>query len=155
MAIGMTLIGVGIIWATQAPVHGQFRDNLAGPFLVAGAGTAFAFIPISVAALAGVESDRGRPCVRAVEHRQQIGGAIGVAIASSVATSHTASLLHAGQTLPVALTGGYQRAFGVLGAIALLALPAIFTVVRREPTSDGNPILIDEAEPVPAVASTR
>ena len=54
MAIGMTLIGAGIVWATQVPVHGHFLANLAGPFVVAGAGTAFSFIPISVAALAGV-----------------------------------------------------------------------------------------------------
>jgi Na+/melibiose symporter-like transporter len=54
MAIGMTLIGAGIIWATQVPVHGHFLANLAGPFVVAGAGTAFSFIPISVAALQGV-----------------------------------------------------------------------------------------------------
>src|SRR5437588_1974589 len=54
MAFGMTLIGAGIIWATQVPVHGHFLVNLAGPFVIAGAGTAFSFIPISVAALAGV-----------------------------------------------------------------------------------------------------
>ena len=54
MAIGMTLIGTGIIWATRVPVHGHFLANLAGPFVVAGAGTAFSFIPISVAALTGV-----------------------------------------------------------------------------------------------------
>ncbi|HEY2656576.1 MAG TPA: MFS transporter, partial [Solirubrobacteraceae bacterium] len=54
MAIGMTLIGAGVLWATQVPVHGHFLQNLAGPFVVAGAGTAFAFIPISIAALAGV-----------------------------------------------------------------------------------------------------
>ena len=47
MAIGMTLIGTGIIWATQVPVHGHFLANLVGPFIVAGAGTAFSFIPIS------------------------------------------------------------------------------------------------------------
>ena len=56
MAIGMTLIGAGVIWATQVPVHGHFVGNLVGPFVVAGAGTAFAFIPISVAALAGLRS---------------------------------------------------------------------------------------------------
>ena len=56
MAIGMTLIGTGIVWATQVPVHAHFLANLAGPFVVAGAGTAFSFIPISVAALEGVAS---------------------------------------------------------------------------------------------------
>ncbi|MGA2928255.1 MAG: MFS transporter [Solirubrobacteraceae bacterium] len=55
MALGMTLIGAGVIWATQVPVHGHFLANLAGPFAVTGAGTAFAFIPISIAALAGVQ----------------------------------------------------------------------------------------------------
>jgi len=57
MAIGMTLIGAGVLWATQVPVHGHFVGNLLGPFMVAGAGTAFAFIPISIAALAGVSED--------------------------------------------------------------------------------------------------
>ena len=49
MAIGMTLIGAGAIWATQVPVHGHFLANLAGPMIIAGAGTAFAFIPVSIA----------------------------------------------------------------------------------------------------------
>ena len=54
MTFGMTLIGAGILWATQVPVHGHFWSNLFGPFFVAGAGTAFAFIPVSIGALAGV-----------------------------------------------------------------------------------------------------
>jgi hypothetical protein len=55
MAFGMTVIGIGILWSTQAPVHGHYWANLFGPFLVAvGMGSAFAFIPVSIAALAGV-----------------------------------------------------------------------------------------------------
>ncbi len=53
MAIGMTLIGAGVLWATQVPVHGHYLGNLLGPFVVAGAGTAFAFIPISIAGARG------------------------------------------------------------------------------------------------------
>ena len=45
MAFGMALIGGGILWATGVPVHGHFWSDLAGPFFVTGAGTAFAFIP--------------------------------------------------------------------------------------------------------------
>ena len=42
MAAGMAMIGGGILWATQAPVHGHFWQDLAGPFLITGIGTAFA-----------------------------------------------------------------------------------------------------------------
>ncbi len=54
MGAGMALIAGGVLWATQVPVHGHFWSALAGPFFVAGAGTAFGFVPISIAGLAGV-----------------------------------------------------------------------------------------------------
>jgi hypothetical protein len=67
---------------------------------------------------------------------EQLGGAIGIAIASSVAASHTKTLIHAGHTMPAALTGGFHAAFLVLGAIGLIALPAIFALVRRDELTD-------------------
>jgi Major Facilitator Superfamily len=85
---------------------------------------------------------------------QQLGGALGVAIASSVAGSHTSALLHAGHAMPTALTGGYQRAFWVLGAIALLALPAIFTLLRRGGQAHAMvKTTVEEAQP--ALAGTH
>jgi MFS family permease len=135
MAAGMTMIGAGAIWATQVPVHGHFLANLAGPFVVAGAGTAFAFIPISIAALAGVREHQAGLASGLLNTSQQVGGAIGIAIASSVAASHTQALLRAGHAAPPALTGGFQQALWVLGGIGLLAVPAIFALVRREAAS--------------------
>ncbi len=132
MAIGMTMIGVGAIWATQVTVHGHFLSNLAGPMVVAGAGTAFAFIPISIAALAGVKEHQAGLASGLLNTSQQLGGAIGIAIASSVAASHTQALVHAGDAAPAALTGGFQQALWVLGGIGLLAVPAIFALVRRD-----------------------
>ncbi len=131
MAIGMTLIGAGVLWATQVPVHGHFLADLAGPMVVAGAGTAFAFIPISIAALTDVAGHQAGLASGLLNTSQQLGGAIGIAIASSVAAAHTNALLHSGQPAPAALTGGFGQALWVLGAIALLALPAIFALVRR------------------------
>ncbi len=132
MTIGLTLIGGGVIWASQVPVHGHFLAHLVGPMLIAGAGTAFAFIAISIAALAGVAEHQAGLASGLLNTSRQLGGAIGIAIASSVATGHTNTLLHAGNGLPVALTSGVQRAMWVLGAIALLALLAVFTLVRRD-----------------------
>jgi EmrB/QacA subfamily drug resistance transporter len=154
MVVGMTLIGAGVIWATQVPVHGHFLGNLAGPFVVAGAGTAFAFIPISIAALAGVSEHQAGLASGLLNTSQQLGGALGIAIASSVAVSHTNALLHAGSTAPAALTGGFQQAFWVLGAIALLAVPAIFALVRRDELSNAV-AKTTIREPQPALAGAN
>jgi EmrB/QacA subfamily drug resistance transporter len=154
LAIGMTLIGTGLLWATQVPVHGHFLANLAGPLAVAGAGTAFSFIPISIAALAGVSEHQSGLASGLLSTSQQLGGAIGIAIASSVAAGHTNALLHTGSSVPAALTGGFQHAFWVLGAIALLALPAIFALVRRNELPDTvTKTTIHEPQPALAPAS--
>jgi MFS family permease len=147
MAIGMTLIGAGIVWAAQAPVHGRFLANLVGPFVVAGAGTAFSFIPISVAALQGVTERQSGLASGLLNTSTQFGAAIGTAIASSIAASRTHTLLHAGDAIPTALTGGFHETFWVLAAVALIAPPTVFALMRRPGTladprrPDGAPVL--------------
>jgi EmrB/QacA subfamily drug resistance transporter len=130
MALGMALIGGGALWATQAPVHGHFWSALAGPFFVAGAGTAFAFIPVSIAGLAGVAEREAGLASGLLNTSQQLGGAIGVAVASTVAATHLRTLAADGKTVNVALAGGFQWAFWVCGAIGLLALPTV-VLLRR------------------------
>jgi EmrB/QacA subfamily drug resistance transporter len=154
MAAGMTLIGTGVLWATQVPVHGHFAPNLLGPFVVTGAGAAFAYISISIAALAGVEEHRAGLASGLLSTSQQLGGAIGIAIASGVAASHTRAMVHAGHTAPAALTGGFQHAFWALGAIALLAIPAIFALVgRTKPSNTAQNTTV--RAPQPAVLSAN
>jgi EmrB/QacA subfamily drug resistance transporter len=144
MALGMGLIGGGILWATAAPVDGRFWHNLAGPFFVAGAGTAFAFIPVSIAALAGIAEREAGLASGLLNTSQQIGGAIGVAIASTVAATHSRTLIDSGAAAPAALTGGFQWAFWLCGAIALAAIPITFLLIRSRdlaPTAAAQPAL--------------
>jgi EmrB/QacA subfamily drug resistance transporter len=131
MGFGMALIAGGILWATQAPVHGHFWSALAAPFFISGAGTAFAFIPISIAGLTGVAEREAGLASGLLNTSQQIGGALGVAIASTVAATHTKTLLAGGDAANAALTGGLQWAFWVCGAIALLAMPTIAILLGR------------------------
>jgi len=130
LALGMTLIGGGIIWATQMPVDGQYWADMFGPLVVVGIGTAFAFIPVSIGALTGVGEQQAGLASGLVYTSQELGGAIGIAIASSVAAAHSQALLKTGSTASVALTAGFQRAYWILGAIALLAVPAVFVLMR-------------------------
>ncbi len=148
MAVGMALIGGGILWATAAPVHGRFWADLAGPFFVAGAGTAFAFIPVSIAGLAGIAHHEAGLASGLLNTSQQVGGAIGVAIASTVAATHFKTLIHSGSAAPAALTGGFQWAFWVCGAIGVAAVPITFLLVRSRD-------LVQTAEQQPALAEPR
>ena len=133
MALGMACVGAGALWAAQAPVHGHFWANLFGPVLVGvGMGTAFAFIPVSIAALAGVAEHEAGLASGLIYTSQELGGALGIAIASSIAASHTTTLLRGGDSVHAALTGGFHSALWVSGAIALLAIPVTFLLVRKD-----------------------
>ena len=133
MAFGMACVGAGTLWLAQAPVDGHFWGSLFGPILVGcGMGTAFSFIPISIAALAGVAEQEAGVASGLIYTSQELGGALGIAIASSIAASHSATLLRGGDTLHAALTGGFHSALWVSGAIALLAIPVTFLLIRND-----------------------
>jgi EmrB/QacA subfamily drug resistance transporter len=151
MVAGMTMIAVGIVWATRVPVDGHFWHDLLGPLLIAGAGTAFGFIPISVAGLAGVAQHQAGVASGLLNTAQQIGGALGVAIASTVAATHTGTRLVHGAPRLVALTSGFHAALWVCCAIALLAVPIGLLVPR---VRTGSPdVELTAAQPASGLAS--
>jgi EmrB/QacA subfamily drug resistance transporter len=131
MAFGMALIGAGILWATLIPTHGSFWADLAGPFFVSGMGTAFAFIPVSIGALAGVKGRDAGVASGLLNTSQQLGGAVGVAVASSIVASRFHTLVHHGYGTAAALTGGFSWALWVCGAVGLVAIPVAFALIRR------------------------
>lgn len=134
MIIGMALIGAGILWTTRITPHGNFWQDLAGPFFVAGIGVALAFIPVSIGALTGVAEGDAGVASGLISTSQQLGGAIGVAVASSLAASrfHT-QVLH-GHSRPAALTSGFTLALWVCGLTAIVAIPVAFALIRRTKT---------------------
>jgi EmrB/QacA subfamily drug resistance transporter len=147
MAIGMALIGGGIIWTAQVPLHGHYVNNLVAPLFIVGIGTAFAFIPVSIAALAGVAEHEAGLASGLLNTTQQVGGALGVAIASTVAATHFKTLLHNGDAHAAALTGGFQWAFWVAGAIGLCAVPVTYLLVRRHELAQAVASTVQEARP--------
>jgi EmrB/QacA subfamily drug resistance transporter len=130
MAAGMSMTGAGILWATQAPVHGSFWANLAGPFFLTGTVT-WVFIPVSIGALVGVTERDAGVASGLIDSSQQLGGAIGIAVASTVAAAHSRSMLSRGHAAAGALTGGLHQALWVCGLVGLSAVPLAFLLVRR------------------------
>jgi EmrB/QacA subfamily drug resistance transporter len=132
MAVGMALNTGGLIWYAQIPVHGSYTHDLLGGYLLFGFGLAFAFIPVSIAALAGVAHHEAGLASGLLNTAQQVGGALGVAVASSVAISRATHLLHTGSSQAAALTSGYALAFWVIAGISSAGIVAALFLVRGE-----------------------
>jgi len=133
LAIGMALITGAMLWYTQISSSGAFVGNLLGGYLLMGIGMAFAFIPMSIAALAGVEQREAGLASGLINTSQQIGGALGVAVAATIAFTHATSLLKTGASQASAYTSGFALAFWVLAGVSAAAVVATLLLVRPVP----------------------
>jgi EmrB/QacA subfamily drug resistance transporter len=132
MIVGVTLMGLGNLWFTQVSADGSYAVDLLPGFLAIGVGLGFSFVPMSIAALAGVEPQEAGLASGLFNTSQQIGGALGVALFSTVATNRTSDLLAEGESRAAALTSGFTLAFWVAVGFAVLALVATLTMIHRE-----------------------
>jgi EmrB/QacA subfamily drug resistance transporter len=129
---GMAAMTAGLLYFTQVSVGGSYVSDLLPGFLLIGLGLGFSFVPISIAALAGVQPSEAGLASGLINTSQQIGGALGIAVLSTIASSQTEAAISGGSALPVALTDGFQAAFWAgLGVAVAGVLVAIF-VIRRE-----------------------
>jgi EmrB/QacA subfamily drug resistance transporter len=143
--VGLLLLTGGMLWYAQIPVHGRFVPDLLPGYLLVGVGIAFSFVPVSIAALAGVGASDAGLASGLINTAQQIGGAIGVAIASTLWTSHFNNAVKAGTSVPVALTDGYKLAFWVIAGLGVAALVAALALIRREELVEPEALATAEA----------
>jgi EmrB/QacA subfamily drug resistance transporter len=132
LVIGMTMLTAGLLYFTQVSVDGSYLGDLMPGFLIIGVGIGFSFVPISIAALAGVTAAEAGLASGLINTSQQIGGALGIAALSTIATSSTEDSVGNGSALPVALVDGFQSAFLVGAIVAGLGIVAALTLIRRD-----------------------
>jgi EmrB/QacA subfamily drug resistance transporter len=144
LAVGLLFIVVGLAWFSRISVGGGFTTDILGPSLLAAAGLGFAFVTTTIAAVSGVPEEESGLASGLINTSQQIGGALGLAVLSSVATSRTANVLAGGSGLPNALTEGFQTAF--LGGAAIAALGFVLTLVLIKGSDSRAHVEIGKAE---------
>jgi EmrB/QacA subfamily drug resistance transporter len=133
LILGMSLLTVGLVYFTQVSVGGSYWADLFPGFLVLGLAIPFAFVPITIAALAGTKPQEAGLASGLVNTTQQIGGAVGIAILSTIAVSTTDDAVADGTAVPTALTDGFVNAFWAGAAIAFVGvLVSIFMVRGRD-----------------------
>src|SRR3954447_20198561 len=113
---GAVIAAGGMYWLSHIPVDGSFMSDLLPGMLVLSLGIGPVFVGVSTAANAGVPADKAGLAASLLNASQQVGGALGLAIFTAIATSRTHHLLAAHVPAAHALTSGFQRAL-LVGSI--------------------------------------
>jgi EmrB/QacA subfamily drug resistance transporter len=132
LVTGMAALTGGLVYFTQVSVDGSYLADLLPGFLLVGVGLGFSFVPISIAALAGIHAREAGLASGLFNTSQQIGGALGIALLSTIATSRTSDAVAAGTAVPSALVHGFTGAFVVGAGIAAVGVLAALTLIRRD-----------------------
>jgi len=157
LVAGLLLTAGGLVWFAQVSPHGSYLSDILGPSLLSAFGLGFAFVPMTVAAVAGVRPDEAGLASGLINTSQQVGGALGLAILAAVANGRTDDVMTAAHgakaALPAALTEGFQAAltvgagFAIAGAIlAMVLISGRTSREHREAAQSG------EVESVPVAA---
>jgi EmrB/QacA subfamily drug resistance transporter len=132
LAAGMLFVGLGLAWFSQVSPSGGFLSDILGPSLLAAAGLGFGFVTSTIAAVSGVDEREQGLASGLINTSQQIGGALGLAVLSTIATTRTHDVMAAGgSTVRGALSHGFQGAFLGGAVIAVVGLLATLTLIRN------------------------
>jgi len=149
LATGMLLAAGGILYFSQISVNGTYLGTLLPGFMLAGVGLGLSFVPVTIGAVSGVPPQEAGVASGLINTTQQVGGALGVAVLSTIAISVTTHFaVSHGHGRAAALTGlthGFSAAFYV-GAVvagigAVVALLGLVQSRSSEPSSDALPVL--------------
>ncbi len=127
-AVGMVLTAGGLVWLSQLPVQGSYAADVLPPLVLSALGMGAVFMPVTLVATTGLRDEDQGLASGIFNTSQQIGGALGLAVLSTLAANRTA---HAGGGDSAALVTGFRWAFGGGAAFVAAALLAMILLLRK------------------------
>jgi EmrB/QacA subfamily drug resistance transporter len=149
LVLGALVAAGGIGYLSRLPVHASYASDLLPGLVVMSLGLGAVFVAAMTAANAGVPPDKAGLAAALINTSQQLGGALGIAIFSAIATSHTNRALAAGVAGPSALASGFHEA---LIAAAVFLVAAALIAFKATNTRGEHVLAIEAAAPDPIPA---
>jgi predicted MFS family arabinose efflux permease len=143
--IGIALAAAGLVLLSRIPTHGTYLADLLPGLAIMSVGMGLTFVPVTLIATTNIDAEDAGLASGLFNTSQQVGGALGLAVLSSLAASRT---LHANApTHAAALVDGFKLAFLTGAGLMAGAIVVIVVLIRRHHVAAINP---DEAAVVPA-----
>jgi EmrB/QacA subfamily drug resistance transporter len=140
LVCGTLLAAVGLGLFTVAPVHGIYVVHVLPGLLLMGAGMGVAFPALMALAMSDVAPSDAGIASGLVGTTAEAGGALGLAVLATLASSRTDLLVARDVDHLQALTSGYHVAFGVAAALLVIAAGIAATVLRPAPEPARRPL---------------
>ncbi|HEX6510014.1 MAG TPA: MFS transporter [Chloroflexota bacterium] len=147
--LGLAAIGLGLL--TQIRVHGLYQLDVLPASLVIAAGLGFTFVPLTIAAVQGVKPEETGLASGVINTSLQIGGALGLAVLSTISTSRFNDLIktvRGPDAYSSALVGGFHYAFLAGGIFLAVGAILVFLLLPNR-TQEPEPEPMLEIETVP------
>jgi EmrB/QacA subfamily drug resistance transporter len=147
LVAGLAVFAGGLAWLAQVTATSSFAAGILGPSLLVGAGLGLAFVSLTIGAVTGVPGPQAGLASGLINSSQQIGGAIGLAAAATIAAAQATHSLASGAPPGPALTGGFRLAFLTAAAFAALgAVTALTLTGSRRAAGPGGGGILTHAE---------
>jgi EmrB/QacA subfamily drug resistance transporter len=151
LIVGMVFVAVALAWFSQIDPNGSYAVDVLGPSILAGVGLGFSFVPVTIAAVTGIEAHEAGLASGLINTSQQVGGALGLAILASIANASTKDAFQTGADRATALTNGFSDAFIVGACFAVAgAVLAAFLISSRDSQAHSEAARSGEVVPVAA-----
>ncbi|HLH14237.1 MAG TPA: MFS transporter [Solirubrobacteraceae bacterium] len=131
MLPGLALIAAGVSVLALATVHSGYLTGVMPAMLLLGLGAGACFPALMTLAMSGTAASDAGLASGVLNTTAQVGGALGLAVLATIASSRTRHLLASGHTSAASLTAGYQLAFWIAAALAVVAIAVALTVPGR------------------------
>jgi predicted MFS family arabinose efflux permease len=129
---GLTLVAVGLVLFTQAPVDGSYALHVLPVMILLGTGIGVCFPALMTIAMSGATQSDAGLASGLVNTSAQVGGALGLAVLATLSASRSDQLIEQGRSTAVALTSGYHLAFWIAAALVVAAIAVALVVVEPE-----------------------
>jgi EmrB/QacA subfamily drug resistance transporter len=137
---GLVLMAIGLLLFRSAPVHAHYVSDLLPVMVLLGIGAGVAFPSLMTLAMSAATAEDSGLASGLVNTTQQVGGALGLAVLATLASTRTNTVRHDGSSLASSLTSGYHLAF-TIGAVLVIAAIGLAVSLLRVPSAQPEEVM--------------